>query len=78
MTPELAQTIVDQGIPDNLTRLYTVIKSIYSDYTAQEFAAMIAYVRAETTIAEEAERVKQELKEARRRARELDIDNEND
>lgn len=73
MTPELAESIRNRGIPEGLTRLYTIIKSIYTDYTAQEFADMIAYVRAETVLEQEAERIRQELREARRQARAVGI-----
>ena len=51
MTPELAAQLVERGIAPELTRLYTVLRAAYSDYTAEQIAAVFALIRAEIEVA---------------------------
>lgn len=48
MTEELAQKLISLGISN--PRLYTIMKQIYEQSTAEEIAETIAYIRAEITL----------------------------
>jgi len=52
MTPELAAQLVARGIAPELTRLYTVLRAAYIDYTAEQIAAVFALIRAEIVLKE--------------------------
>ena len=52
MTPELAEQLVARGIAPELTRLYTVLRAAYSDYTPEQIAQVFAVIRAERVLRE--------------------------
>ena len=42
MTPELAEQIQAQGLPDNLTGIYTRLKPIFREHNNQDIAKVIS------------------------------------
>jgi len=48
VTEELARKLISDGIMN--PRLYTTMKQMYEQYTGEEIANTIAYIRAEITL----------------------------
>jgi len=61
--------------PEIDQRLYTIMKQVYAQYTGEQLAEVLKLIRKEITEAEEAARVKAELKRLKSLVKEnVDLD----